>query len=295
MGHLSRPRVLTSLWPSQKHHQELYFPRHAPDGRRYRVSHEAKDLIDRMLQEKEGRLCSSLYAHNDYVHDPRIPGALFNKPANPRDRDYQGYHVYANDATEIKTHPFFEDIDWETLHLSKPPEVPKVSGKEDTHYFDEEAAVSEPDDEPSMSSLDEDSLKNQEAFEEQIAADFHAGQNAALDETDTTAAHPADGAEDRRLKAKTTKANTSAPLLGRKTRRAKDKKRPRDRILRDKTVAKQVLQVRKTGAFWGYSYRRPKRVIESIEAFGKKGGWRSGSRSESRKGSTSQSMSGPMA
>ena len=248
-----------------------------------------------MLQEKEVRLCSSLYEYNDYVHHPSIPGALIDKPSNPRERDYKGYHVYANDATELKKHPFFEDIDWDTLHLSEPPEVPKVSGKEDTHYFDEEAAVSEPDDEPSTSSLDEDSLKNQEAFEEQIAADFYAAQNASSDDADATAVHIADGAEDRRLKAKTTKANTSAPLLGKKTRRAKDKKRPRDRILRDKAVAKQVLQLRKTGAFWGYSYRRPKRVIESIEAFGRKGGWHGGSHSGSGMGSRSQSIGGAVA
>ena len=278
----------------QKHQSELYFPRHASDGRRYRVSRDVRDLIGHLLQEKEIRLSSSQYTYNDYMHDPNLPGALIDKPANPRDRDYKGYYVYADDASEIKNHPFFEDIEWETLHLSKPPEVPKVSGKDDTHYFDEEVAVSEPDDEPSISSLDEDNLRNQEAFEEQIAAEYHARQNSGSNDTDaTTAEHPADGAaEDRRLKAQTTKANTSAPLLNKKTKQAKEKKRPRDRILRDKTVAKQVLQVRKTGAFWGYSYRRPRRVIQSIEAFGRKGGWHSGSRSESRTGSGNQSTMG---
>jgi protein-serine/threonine kinase len=36
----------------------------------------------------------------------------------------------------------------------------------------------------------------------------------------------------------------------------KEKKRPRDRLLRDKEVAKSVFEERKKGAFLGYSYRR---------------------------------------
>ena len=44
-----------------------------------------------------------------------------------------------------------------------------------------------------------------------------------------------------------------------KTKKAgKEKKRPRDRVLRDKVVGRQVLDLRKKGAFLGYTYRRPR-------------------------------------
>ena len=36
----------------------------------------------------------------------------------------------------------------------------------------------------------------------------------------------------------------------------KEKKRPRDKLLRDKESAPKVLQLRKEGAFLGYTYRR---------------------------------------
>lgn len=40
----------------------------------------------------------------------------------------------------------------------------------------------------------------------------------------------------------------------------KEKKRPRDKVLRDKQVSKTVLDIRKKGAFLGYTYRRPNDV-----------------------------------
>jgi protein-serine/threonine kinase len=43
---------------------------------------------------------------------------------------------------------------------------------------------------------------------------------------------------------------------------AKEVTRARDKILRDPTVGRQVLEVRKTSAFLGYTYRRPRLVQE---------------------------------
>jgi hypothetical protein len=43
-----------------------------------------------------------------------------------------------------------------------------------------------------------------------------------------------------------------------KGRQRKEKKRPRDKILRDPEVGRQVLEIRKKGAFVGYTYRRPR-------------------------------------
>ena len=44
----------------------------------------------------------------------------------------------------------------------------------------------------------------------------------------------------------------------------KEPKRPRDRLLRDKEVAPKVLELRKRGAFLGYTYRRIKMGKESL-------------------------------
>ena len=42
------------------------------------------------------------------------------------------------------------------------------------------------------------------------------------------------------------------------TERKKERKRPRDRILRDRKAGKTALEIRKKGAFLGYTYRRPR-------------------------------------
>ena len=44
----------------------------------------------------------------------------------------------ANDANEIKTHPFFKDIDWDLLVQKKiqPPFRPKITHPKDLRHFD---------------------------------------------------------------------------------------------------------------------------------------------------------------
>ena len=41
----------------------------------------------------------------------------------------------------------------------------------------------------------------------------------------------------------------------------KEKKRPRDKVLRDAAVGKKVMEIRKKKAFFGYTYRRPKPLM----------------------------------
>lgn len=49
-------------------------------------------------------------------------------------------------------------------------------------------------------------------------------------------------------------------------RRKKEKKRPRDKLLRDPEVGRVVLEIRKKGAFIGYTYRRPRFSLPELEA-----------------------------
>jgi hypothetical protein len=48
-------------------------------------------------------------------------------------------------------------------------------------------------------------------------------------------------------------------------RRKKEKKRPRDKLLRDPEVGRTVLEIRKKGAFMGYTYRRPRLTLPELE------------------------------
>lgn len=199
------------------------------------------DLINKILKEKELRLCSKKYMLNDYHHSKRIPGQLVATPANKHSRDYQGNFVYPDDATDIKAHPFFRDIQWDKLHLMRPPFVPKVKSWEDTKYFEEDEPISDV---------------------EESSDDSSAKENM---EPQTLEEEKEKGKDDGGAKSKGKKGK-------------KEKRRPRDLILRDKQVGKKVLELRKKGAFLGYTYRRPRGVVLEQESDrpGRQGGLQRG-------------------
>ena len=196
------------------------------------------------------------YRQNDYQFSNRITGQIRRTRADKQARDYQGYYVYPSDAEDIKAHPFFHGLSWDCLHLSRPPFVPDVKGRDDTRYFDDEEEISDVDDMSSCSMVDG-------------AADPNARQeNAAVSRP--VQVDGAERAQDARLQPR----NDEAPkekgvedVEGKevKSAKVKEKKRPRDRVLRDKEVAKRVLEIRKKGAFIGYTYRRPKGISQEGE------------------------------
>ena len=243
----------------QNHHESFEFPPTASTAKRYRVSFEAKDLINRMLQEKEHRLCSKKYAIND--HQQQLRGLERTTSLNPGTQNYQGHFVFPDDASDIKAHPFFAGIPWDRLHLTKPPEVPVVKSRHDTRYFDEEDPISEVDDGSSNDSLQEEELQAQEAYEAAIAAAFE--RDAALK------AHHGDNTRGLQIGDDLIEPkgpDTLGTVVANKTMgKTRERKRPRDRILRDKNIARQALELRKKGAFLGYTYRRPRTAIESNE------------------------------
>lgn len=65
-----------------------------------------------------------------------------------------GRRLGAHGACEIKTHPFFADLDWSTIATVEANFVPNVTDPESTDYFDARGAVPEVflEDEPSSSS-----------------------------------------------------------------------------------------------------------------------------------------------
>ena len=196
------------------------------------------ELINSLLQEKEHRICSKKYRLNDFQHSKRTPGQLIARRADPLAQDYQGNYVYPDDASDIKAHRFFRRLSWDRLHLTRPPFVPDVSGKEDTKYFDEDEPISDVDDAPSQSDVQE--IVDQEMYDI-VPETAHVTQ---VDGPQRQHAMSIDRPTE----------NNGQKGAG----KAKEKKRPRDKVLRDKEVGRKALQIRKQGAFVGYTYRRPR-------------------------------------
>ena len=211
------------------------------------------DLINSILQEKEHRLCSQKYKYNDYRHSKLAPGHLIAKPANRHSRDYQGYYVYPDDAADIKAHPFFRGLAWDRLHLSKPPFIPDVKSQDDTKYFDDEDPISDVDDASSCSSVHDG-----------LGARF---QPKIIEPTRVTQLDGTEGPLNYGpiLPPRDITIAIGGGADGKRMKKVRAKKRPRDRVLRDKEVGRKVLELRKKGAFLGYTYRRPSVMSDEEE------------------------------
>ncbi|KAL8738762.1 MAG: hypothetical protein Q9181_000517 [Wetmoreana brouardii] len=234
----------------------LRFPSEKDLDRKEKVTYEAMDLINSLLQEKEYRLCSKQYRRNDYHSTHLGPDHIVTTRADKQSQNYQGHFVYADDASDIKTHPFFHGLSWERLHLSRPPFVPDVKGRDDTRYFDEEEPVSDVDDASSTCSVAGDQEHSPETLRNVATAVITTQLDGATGPPTTVVSHdPGDN-------------HDPSPQYMDKTAKSakqKEKKRPRDRVLRDKEVGRTVLQLRKQNVFLGYTYRRPKSVFYDEE------------------------------
>ncbi|KKZ64856.1 hypothetical protein EMCG_09233 [[Emmonsia] crescens] len=240
-----------------KHPETLYFPHDKPSDRL--ISAEAIDLIGQMLQEKDYRLCSRKYMLNDYVHSKRLPGGLLNRPSDKQSKNYQGYYVYPDDAGDIKEHPFFKGIRWEELHYRKPPFVPKVRSWEDTKYFEDEEPISDVEDGSSHG----DTYPDTEA-PDPVANNLDSSRTVHVMDIGAQTDGPQAPSMKEVLK-QNGKAELEANAQEKSQKKKKEKKRPRDKILRDETIGRQALNLRKRGAFLGYTYRRPKDFLLGFE------------------------------
>ncbi|KAJ5237249.1 hypothetical protein N7489_007340 [Penicillium chrysogenum] len=218
------------------HSRTLRFPREKPTDKL--VSQGAMDLITRILQEREYRLCSPKYQANDILNGrPVSTQMLYSMDA--RYRNIASYYVYPNDAADIKIHPFFRGIRWQELHMCQPPVVPRVRNWEDTRYFDDWKLASN-EIENAASSDSGDPEQDPDAIipgNQEISPAEDVVKPPVAETTPRAAQEQAKDAEKK-----------------------KEKKRPRDKILRDKQMSKTVLDIRKKGAFLGYTYRRPSDV-----------------------------------
>lgn len=202
------------------------------------VSKRCQDLIRSIIQEKESRLCSKRYRSS--------------QPSGSRqNQDYAGRFVYPYDAEDIKSHKWFRDIQWDRIHMMVPPFVPNIKSMEDTHYFDEEDPISD----------FSESMIHPEATLEDIAEALKGFNREIRILATAYIDKPHDTVKMRKIDKEIENFNVNdeqkhylkgfVRMYGRK-----EKKRPRDRLLRDKDVAPKVLELRKEGAFLGYTYRR---------------------------------------
>ncbi|MBW0466650.1 hypothetical protein O181_006365 [Austropuccinia psidii MF-1] len=122
---LTRSKILS--WRTS-----LRFPP-APD-----VSRKANHLIQSLLCDRRERLgCKTVRAAPFQRHQSQRTsifawGALENEPVQIRN-EAKG----DDGAEEIKSHPWFQGIDFGSIHLQTPPFVPDLKGETDTRYFDD--------------------------------------------------------------------------------------------------------------------------------------------------------------
>jgi protein-serine/threonine kinase len=206
------------------------------------VSRNAIDLMMRLLEERQDRLSAKRYRENDWVLRDKAVGTRRNRNLNTT-----GHIVFPNDAEDIKSHPFFRSIQWSTLHMTRPPFVPRVHGGQPiTKYFDDEAEIMSASDHLDSSSYE---------FVEGLATP----DEPALRGEDNTTPQP------REVKQDPPAAEGFSKTLQNIRRRKREKKRPRDKLLRDPQVGRTVLEIRKKGAFVGYTYRRPRFSLPNLE------------------------------
>jgi protein-serine/threonine kinase len=203
------------------------------------VSRNAIDLMIRLLEERQDRLSAKRYRENDWVLRDNAIGAR-----RVRNINTTGHIVYPNDAEDIKSHPFFHNIQWSTMHMTRPPFVPRVHGGQPiTKYFDDENDI--------MSASDHLNSSSYEIVDDSV----HPGGNGATPTTATPATNC------------TPTYQQICSSVQKIRRRQKEKKRPRDKLLRDPQVGRAVLDLRKKGAFIGYTYRRPMFSLPELQDY----------------------------
>lgn len=213
------------------------------------VSRNAIDLMMCLLEDRPERLSSRRYRENDWVLRDRAFGAR-----RARNATAAGHIVFPNDAEDIKSHPFFRNIPWSNLHLTRPPFIPRVQGGQPiTKYFDDEAEIMSASDHLDSSSYDDEMEDGEAAI------------------TPTPPTPVGDGHRDKQANQgndhRTVQGLLVEPCskMASRAKRRKEKKRPRDKLLRDPQVGRTVLEIRKKGAFVGYTYRRPCFTLLDLE------------------------------
>ncbi|KAK1521791.1 hypothetical protein CPAR01_14708 [Colletotrichum paranaense] len=227
-----------------EYRKSLVFPIDGPP-----VSRVCRQLINDLLQDKDSRLSSPEYRNQD---------------ARRSWEKLQGYekipsqYVFNNDASEIKAHPWFRGVPWEAIRSSRPEWIPHIQSYADSHYFEEDEPISDWSD-----SMDSEIAEGSENLDDLrlrfLQYDFEDDVRCLATEF---ISKPYDSSKlkrfDRDIDDHAFLEDVEKAFLKWYVRRVgrKECKRPRDKLLRDRWVKEEVLQMRKRTAFLGYSWRR---------------------------------------
>ncbi|XDG07158.1 hypothetical protein ABKA04_006773 [Annulohypoxylon sp. FPYF3050] len=250
------------------------------------ISRRCMDLIVNLIYEKESRISSRRYRYRDTIPEASTMGRGRHRRGY---QDWTGRAVYPHDGEDIKAHKWFRDIPWDRLQHIPPPFIPQLSSCEDTHYFDEEEPISDwSESEPESSSeMEELSLSVNPLNVGSVASGlpspsvprvvpYRSPDKIAAMQTQLAAfprhvrgvigqfvSVPYDAAKLKRMDHEIEAMAPDAKL--REEMKAfvraygrRERKRPRDRLLRDRNTKGTVLEVRKQTAFMGYPYQRMK-------------------------------------
>lgn len=166
--------------------------------------------------------------------------------------EFSGRYVFADDGEDIKAHRWFKNVPWDRLHTMAPPFVPQIHCPEDTRYFDESGSIDDMTDSQQGSGPSPEEVRV-------VLQDFRPSfQNLALD----LVAEPYDTIKlrsiDHRIEADPLVTTTEKEMLKQFVRMYghKERRRPRDRVLRDEWTKDVAMDVRKQTAFMGYTWKR---------------------------------------
>ncbi|CAK7202789.1 hypothetical protein SEUCBS139899_005516 [Sporothrix eucalyptigena] len=242
------------------------------------VSRRCQQLLAALVTDKSRRLCSKRYQLKDAAI-AEITKIADGGHVSGKDgfgiaagRSMARQYVFPYDAEDIKAHKFFKGLPWDRLHQMPPPFVPKIRSDDDTQYFDD-GIVSE-DEESTDVSGEGDDKDNMEAC---TAIQDSPKENAdsideALGPFDVTVqmkalgwiATPYDSSRLKVIEAEigqliaTGLSTSDGEALLRFVEKfgKREKKRPRDRLLRDRKTKRISMELRKRNAFLGYTWRR---------------------------------------
>ncbi|KAK1691664.1 kinase-like domain-containing protein [Colletotrichum godetiae] len=231
-----------------EYRKSLAFPVDGPP-----VSRVCQQLIKDLLRDKDGRLSSPEYRNQD---------------ARRSWEKLQGYkrvpsqYVFNNDASEIKAHPWFRGVPWEEIRSSRPEWIPQIQSHADSHYFEEDEPISDWSD-----SMDSEIVERSENLDDlRLRFVQHGFESDVKGLTTEFVSKPYDSSKlkrfDRDIDDHAFLKDAEKAFLKWYVRRVgrKEHKRPRDKLLRDRWVKAEVLQMRKQTAFLGYSWRRKEMV-----------------------------------
>lgn len=163
--------------------------------------------------------------------------------------DRFGHVVFANDAEDIKAHGWFKHFAWEPLLWTKMPFVPNLTSAKDTHYFEESETPDDwPESRPPAHEEAQHILQGFRPYVQHVAARLVAEPHGSVS-----------------LRKINFELENSPELSDEETEALKqflrlwgqrERRWPRDVLLRDVEFKDAVMEVRKTLAFVGYSWRR---------------------------------------